>query len=338
MEVQSYLANVWFFLIGLMLVLYVVLDGFDLGVGIVSLFVRETDHHAVMMSSIGSVWDANETWLVLLAGALFGAFPLAFGLIFPALYIPLMLMLFGLIFRGVSFEFHEHSRSKHFWSLSFGLGSLTAAVAQGLALGGLLGGVQATGREFTGGVWDWLSPFSVLVAVGVVFGYALLGATWLIIKTTGKLQKDNYRNARLSAYLMLLAAAGVSLWTPIRFDYIAEKWFSLPAFLWIVPLPIFALLSFFMLLRALGKGYEHSPFGWSIAIFLCSFVGLATSFFPYIVPPEVTLAKAASSPMTLAFMLTGIGLLIPVMLVYNGYLYLVFHGKVGQQSGGYGDH
>lgn len=326
------LVNIWFFLIGLILVLYVVSDGFDLGVGILSLGARDA-HQAALMSSIGSVWGANETWLVLLAGALFGAFPLAFGVILHALYIPVMFMLLGFVLRGVAFEFHEHSPRKGLWGWSFGLGSLLAALAQGMILGGLLSGLHVQDRAYAGGVWDWLTPFTLLVIVGVLCGYTLLGATWIILKTTGAVQRRSVRYARVFGWLMLLAAVGVTIWTPLKFPGIAEKWFSLPNFFLIAPLPALALLAFFMLLRALARGYERAPFAWSLLIFACSFAGLAVSLYPLIVPPDVTLLDAASSPRTLVFMLPGIGMLIPVMLVYNGYQYLVFRGKVRTDEG-----
>lgn len=327
-EVQQLLCNIWFFLIGLMLVFYVVLDGFDLGVGILSLFARRAEQSSVMMSSIGSVWGANETWLVLLAGTLFGAFPLAFGVILHALYIPIMLMLLGLILRGVAFEFSAHATQKGIWALAFGLGSLLAALAQGLVLGGWLSGIAVQERSFAGDIMDWLNPFSLVVAGGVVCGYTVLGAAWLILKTTGETQQHMRRHARMAGYLMLVAAIVVTLWTPLKFPYIAEKWFSLPAFLWIAPLPALALGAFFMLLRALRRGYEGAPFGWGLVIFLCSLTGLAVSLYPLIVPPAISLIEAASSAKTLAFMLPGIGMLIPIMLFYNGYQYLVFRGKV----------
>lgn len=329
-EVQALLANIWFFLIGLMLVLYVILDGFDLGVGILSLRKCDADQHAILMSSIGSVWGANETWLVVLAGSLFGAFPLVFGVVLHALYVPIMLMLFGLIFRGISFEFIENATRKSVWALCFGLGSLVAAVAQGFVLGGLLGGLKVQGGDYAGGIWDWLTPFTLLVTVGVVSGYALLGATWLILKTSGETQQHSYRQARWFSFLTLAAGAAVTLWTPLKFPAIAAKWFSLPNFFLIGWLPLLALAAFYMLLRALARRFERAPFGWSLLIFIASFVGLAISLFPLIIPPDITLMGAAASAKTLAFMLPGICLLIPIMMVYNGYQYLVFRGKVGE--------
>lgn len=331
-EVQAFLANIWFFLIGLMLVLYVVLDGFDLGVGILSLVGADEERRGIMMTSLGSVWDANETWLVLLGGALFGAFPLAYGVILHALYIPVMVMILGLVFRGVAFEAREHAHHKAPWDLAFGSGSLAAAVSQGVMLGALIEGVPVNDGVFSGGPWDWLTPFSLVVGLGVAAGYTLLGATYLVAKTEGELQRRSSERARGAAWIMLLGAAVVTVWTPILHAHVAQRWFSLPGFFYFASLPAFALLSFGMLMRALRKGYELAPFFWTLGIFLASFAGLAASLYPYIIPHSVTVAEAASSSKTLIFMLTGIGMLIPVMLIYNGYQYLVFRGKVRATS------
>jgi cytochrome d ubiquinol oxidase subunit II len=333
-ELQLFLGNIWFFLIGLMLALYVLLDGFDLGVGVLSLFAGDEDHRGIMMASLGSVWDANETWLVLLGGALFGAFPLVYGVALHALYIPIMLMLFGLIFRGVAFEFHEYAHRKRLWGMAFGAGSTLAAVSQGLALGAVIQGIEVNDGRFVGGVWDWLSPFSLVVGVGVLSGYTLLGATYLIMKTEGGIQERSYRRARVAAWLMLAVAIVVTVTTPFLHARVAARWFSFPAFYYITALPVCAAATFLMLLRSLRRRRESAPFVWSLAIFVLSFAGLAISLYPSLLPPFVTIENAAASPKTLVFMLTGIGMLLPVMLIYNGYQYLVFRGKVSQR--GYG--
>jgi cytochrome d ubiquinol oxidase subunit II len=332
-DLQLFLADIWFLLLGLVLVLYVVLDGFDLGVGILSLFAENERCRGIMMTSLGYVWDANETWLVILGGALFGAFPLAYGLILHALYLPLLAMIFGLIFRGLAFGFRENAERKLPWNLAFGFGSLMAVLAQGFMLGGLIGGIPVAGQRFTGDLGAWLTPFSALVAIGAVFGYTLLGATYLIVKTEGELQGRQYRNARLAACWMLVAAIGISIWTPLRHAYVAERWFAWPNFFYIALLPLAAFLSFLMLMRSLARRQERAPFFWSLAIFLFSFIGLAISLYPYIVPTTVTLGEAAASPKTLVFMLTGIGMLIPLMLGYNAYQYAVFRGKVREEEG-----
>lgn len=329
-DLTGFIANIWFFLIGLILVLYVVLDGFDLGVGILSLITGREERRGIMMTSLGSVWDANETWLVLLGGALFGAFPLVYGVVLHALYIPVTLMLFGLIFRGVAFEFYEHSERKAVWGLAFGAGSLVAAATQGIALGALIQGLPVVDREFAGTVWDWVGPFPAMVAVGVVCGYVVLGATYLVLKTEGEVQARSYRQATVAAWLMLAAAVGVTVWTPLAHPYVAQKWFSLPTFYSIAPLPLIAAAAFVMLLLALRRRRERAPFVWSLVIFMASFAGLAMSLYPYMVPPDVTFVDAAASPKTLVFMLTGVGILLPIMLIYNAYQYLVFRGKVSE--------
>jgi cytochrome d ubiquinol oxidase subunit II len=323
--VHFLLADIWFFMLGFLLVLYVLLDGFDLGVGMLSLFAGD-ERREIMMTSLSSVWDANETWLVLLGGVLFGAFPLVYGIVLHALYIPIMLMLLGLILRGVAFEFREHARTKWPWNLAFCGGSFLAAGSQGLALGAWVEGIPVVDGAFAGLARDAFSPFSVIVAMGVIVGYSLLGATYLIMKTEGPLQRHSVHWARVAGWQMMLVAGLVTLWTPLINEHIAEKWLT-PPYHFSVP-PLFALFAFGMLLRALRRGYEKAPFFWSIGIFLASFTGLATSLYPYLIPPTITLHQAASSSHTLVFMLAGIGLLMPIMMIYNGYQYLVFRGKV----------
>ena len=332
-ELQFFIANIWFFLVGLILVLYVLLDGFDLGVGMLSLFAKDERSRTVMMTSLGHIWDANETWLVILGGALFGAFPLAYGIMLHAFYLPLLLMIFGLIFRGMAFGFRENAENKVTWNIAFGLGSLISTLAQGFILGGLMVGIPIAGRRFAGNAWDWLTPLSVLVAAGVMFGYALLGATYLIIKTEGDIQSLNYRYARIAGWLMMVAAAGITIFTPLRHDYVAARWFVWPDFFYISLLPAGGFVCFLMLLRSLKKRQERAPFFWSLGIFLFSFIGLAVSVYPYIIPTSITIGDAAASPKTLVFMLTGIGMLIPLMLGYNAYQYLVFRGKVREEGG-----
>jgi cytochrome bd ubiquinol oxidase subunit II len=333
-NVHVFLANIWLIFLGLFLTLYVVLDGFDLGIGVLSLFVRERERRGIMVASLSSIWDANESWLVVLGGALFGAFPIAYAIVLNALYLPVIVMIFALIFRGVAFEFREHSPGR-LWDFAFGMGSLIAALCQGFVLGGLIAGPSVHDGRFAGGAFDWFSPFSLLVACGVVFGYVLLGATYLIIKTEGDAQQHGVRTAWIAAALMLLAAAGVSIWTPIRYPFVADKWFGdgiISAFM--IP-PIFAAFCAAMLARGLWKGREYAPFLWSIGIFVASLIGLASSLYPNLVPRSVTAIDAAADSLTLVSMMLGIGLLIPVMITYNAYQYIVFRGKVtGAHYGG----
>lgn len=330
-----FLANVWLGLIGLFLVLYVVLDGFDLGIGVLSLVVRQEERRGLMMASLSGVWDANETWLVVAGGALFGAFPAAYAIGLNALYLPLVTMLFALMFRGVALEFRAHARRRRGWELAFGLGSLLATICQGLALGGMIGGFPVTAGIFSGGAFAWLSPFSVLVALGVVFGYVLLGATYLLIKTEGEQQRNHARYAWISGAAVLAVAGVVSIWTPLRDPFVAQRWFHSGLLGYFIVPPTIALLCAGMLARALYRRYEYAPFFWSIGIFAASFLGLAASVYPYIIPATLTVTQAAADDMTLVFMLLGIGMLTPVMLAYNAYQYLVLRGKTAQS--GYGD-
>jgi cytochrome bd ubiquinol oxidase subunit II len=327
-NVHLFLINVWLGFLGLFLTFYVVLDGFDLGIGVLSLFVRQQERRSIMMASLSSVWDANETWLIVLGGALFGAFPSVYAIVLNALYLPIILMIFALIFRGVAFEFREHSRRRHLWDFAFGVGSLLAALCQGFVLGGLIGGPTVQDGRFAGGPFDWFSPFSVLVAFGVASGYVLLGATYLIIKTEGATQQHGIARAWIAGGLMLAAAAGVSIWTPILYPFVAAKWFGSGLITPFAIPPIFALFCSAMLARALWKRQELSPFLWSIGIFLMSLSGLASSLYPYLVPRSIIATDAASDSLTLVFMMLGIGLLIPVMITYNAYQYIVFRGKV----------
>jgi cytochrome d ubiquinol oxidase subunit II len=326
-ELHVFLANIWFFIIWLIFFLYIVVDGFDLGVGILFLLNRDEKQRTIMMASLGSVWDANETWLVLLIGALFGAFPLVYAIVLHALYIPVMLMIFALIFRGVAFEFRSHAHNKVLWNMAFGGGSLLAAIAQGLAFGGLISGLNANGTGLDVG-WAWLTPFSLLVAIGVVVGYGLLGATYLIIKTEGDLQRISIRHAYVSSIFGISIGIAVIIWTLQSNPYVAARWddfasrVSLDFFLGLIS------FAFLMLIRALRRGFETSPFFWSIFFFFASFMGMTIGYYPYMIPSSITLIEAASSSKTLIFMLTGIGFLVPVMLIYNGYQYLVFWGKV----------
>jgi cytochrome d ubiquinol oxidase subunit II len=327
-EIHSLLANIWFFILGFMLFLYVVLDGFDLGVGILSIFTRDDNHRTIMMTSLESIWDANETWLVLLGGALFGAFPLVYGIALQSLYIPVMVMLFALIFRGVAFEFRHHARNTTPWNLAFGYSSLLASLAQGLAFGGVVSGLGITESDYQGDVWGWFTPFSALIAFGVVTGYTLLGAAYLIIKTEGAIQRISIVQAYVAGILEIVILITIVFWASRFNTYFAARWADnvtgnlLNLFL------ILAVFAFFMLVWALRRRFEVSTFFWSVIMTLTSFTAVTIGYYPYIVPASISLLQAASSSKTLIFMLAGIGLLIPIMLVYSGYQYVVFRGKV----------
>ncbi len=328
------LADVWYGLLGFILFLALALDGFDLGIGVLSVFCRGETERDAMLAGIGPVWHANLTWLVVLWGLLFGAFPLAYGVILSALYLPLMIMLLGLIFRGVSLDFRAEAQRKLPWNLALGLGSLAAALAQGFMAGSLVSGFNMLGREFAGGVWDWLNPLAALVALGLLCAYLLLGAAYLILKTEGKVQAGAYRQAQAAAWALLLVAVGLGCWGLFRQPFWARGWLHWPT-LWLTAVPILlAVVSFVLLISSLLRGREGAPFIWSLALFAFSFLALAASLYPYVIPPAITAAEAAAPPLTLAVMLAVTAVILPVMLIYNGYQYLLFRGKT--RGGGYG--
>jgi cytochrome bd ubiquinol oxidase subunit II len=327
------LAHVWLSLVGLVIILYVVLDGFSLGVGMLFPTARDERERDVLMNSIAPVWDANQTWIVFGGGALFASFPLVYSVLFSALYIPLLTFIFGLIFRGVAFEFRVNSSSKIAWNRAFFLGSLVAAFAQGLTLGGYISGTVVINETFAGGPFDWLNPFSVMVGFGLIAGYMLLGSTYLIMKTTGEVQERAYRQAFWAG----LAVAGfmllVSIWTPYHDPSIPVRWFSPPRvyFIWIFPL--LAAIAFLMLIISVHKKREALPFISSVLLFLSGYLGLLAAIYPYAIPPNVTVNEAAAQRETLIFMLWGVGIILPVVLGYTLYSYWVFQGKVGAEDG-----
>jgi cytochrome bd ubiquinol oxidase subunit II len=330
------LPDLWFALVGFILFLAVVSDGFDLGVGILSLLTRDERRRSILMGSIGPVWHANLTWLVVLGGVFFGAFPVAYGLIFSALYLPVIVMLVALAFRGVSFDFREEARDQGPWNLAFGLGSLAAALAQGFAVGAFLGGLNLAGDKFAGGVWDWLNPFAALVALGLLCGYVLLGAAYLIMKTEGDLQHDNYRYAQAAAWALFVVVGAVGLWVIVKYPFLARKWFIWPeAMLTTGPICL-GVVAFNLLIRSLLKLRETAPFIWSLVGFALVMFATAASVYPYVIPPTLTLKAAAAPTLTLTVMLIFVGILLPVMLLYNAYQYRVFRGKTtGRGYGAY---
>ncbi len=327
---HDFLAGIWFFLESLFLVFYVVLDGFDLGVGILTLFGREHANRMVMMNSLGTIWDANESWLVVLGGTLFGAFPLVYALVLRALYLPAIAMLFGFVFRGVAFEYRELAHDKARWLWSFGLGSLLVALSQGYILGGILQGMPVHHGHFTGGLFDWFGGFSTLVMLGVVTGYVVIGATYLIIKSESHVAETFYPFARYGARLLLLLAVAITIMTAVRFDWAARSWFRWPAIVGYAALPAIALAAFWRLFRALRAHRTLSPFVWTLVIFVSSFLGLGITIYPYAIPDTVTVYQGASGSSTLIFMLAVVGFFIPIMIVYNSYLYFAFRGKTSK--------
>ena len=328
-ELTLSLPVVWAAIIGIAVALYVVLDGFDLGIGILyPLFPDESDRDQ-MMNSVAPFWDGNETWLVLGGGGLWVAFPKAFAVIMPALYLPIMLLLLALIFRGVAFEFRWVAKPNHrAWDVAFAAASTTAAFAQGLVLGGLLQGIRVRNGQFAGYALDWLTPFSLACGVALVVGYALIGATWLVMKTDGHVEKRS-RGLAQSLLLALMACVGVvSLWTPLAFPRIAERWFTLPDFLWLAPVPLATLLLAVGCWTGLRRDRNVRPFACAVGIFLLAYLGLVLSNVPYLVPPTITVWDAAAAPASQKFMLVGVLVLLPIILGYTVFNYWVFRGKV----------
>lgn len=319
---------IWGGLIATAVLLYVLLDGFDLGVGILFPFAPSDQCRNKMMNSIAPFWDGNETWLVLGGGGLFAAFPLAYSIVMPAFYIPIILMLLCLIFRGVAFEFRfKANTSRYIWDYAFHFGSLGAAFFQGAMLGGFIQGIEVEGRAFSGGAFDWLTAFSITCGLGLMSGYVLLGATWLIMKTDGETQIWARQCARYILLFVAVFLGVISLWTPFLETSSFMKWFSLPNFFYLLPLPLFSLFSYIMIWRGLRNDREYSPFLFSIVLFVLSYLGLAISLWPWVVPYGVSLWDAAAAGPSLSLLLVGTAVMLPVVLAYTAYCYYTFRGK-----------
>ena len=325
---------IWYGLIMTALILYVILDGFDLGVGILFPFAPSEQCRDRMMNSIAPFWDGNETWLVLAGGGLFAAFPLAYAVLMPALYIPVIVMLLGLIFRGVAFEFRfkASGKSRRIWDYAFHFGSLTATFMQGVILGAVVQGITVEGRQFAGGAFDWVNAYSLMVGVALVFGYALLGGTWLVMKT----DNDTQRWARQSASYVLgyvgLFIAVVSVSMPMMDQNVRGLWFSLPNFFYLLPVPFLTAVFFAVIWRDLHKGNEFRPFFLSIGIFLLSYAGLGISLWPWIVPTAINFRQAAAAPESQSLLLIGTAIMLPMVLSYTAYCYYLFRGKASHET------
>lgn len=325
----------WTGMLGIAVFLYVLLDGFDLGVGILYNFADSKQARDLTMNSIAPIWDGNETWLVLGGLGLLAAFPLAFAIIMPAVYFPILVMLLALIFRGVAFEFRfRDSAHRTFWDHAFGLGSALATFAQGVVLGAFIQGFQVEGRHFSGGAFDCFTPFSLFTGAALLFGYGLLGACWLILKLDGALQRRARRQARL-CFLGTLAAVGiVSLWTPLLDPQIAHRWFTWPNIAFLAPVPVLTALFTALEWRAIGNAKaELAPFLYAVCLFSLSYLGIAISLWPMIVPHHYSLWQAASSPDTQLFLGIGTMFLLPVILIYTAWSYWVFRGKARADIG-----
>ena len=323
------LVPLWTAILAVGVFLYVLLDGFDLGVGILYGLAPDTPSRNLVMNSIAPIWDGNETWLILGGVALLAAFPLAFAIIIPAVYFPVLLMLLAMVFRGVAFEFrYRDAQHRTFWDHAFCWGSGLATFAQGTVLGAFIQGFKVDGRHFVGTSMDWLTPFSILTGLALVFGYGLLGAGWLIIKTDGALQRWARIQGRRCFLAVLIAVAVVSVWTPLADPAIAARWFSWPNIALLAPVPLLTALVAWLEWRALNSEAEVQPFLAAILLFLLSYLGIAVSLWPMIVPRHYSLWDAASPPGTQAFLMIGTLLLLPVILLYTGWSYWVFRGKV----------
>ncbi|MGV1795161.1 MULTISPECIES: cytochrome d ubiquinol oxidase subunit II [unclassified Rhizobium] len=325
---------VWAGIIAFAVIAYVLLDGFDLGVGILFPLFTEKRDRDVMMNSVAPVWDGNETWLVLGGGGLLAVFPLAYATILPALYAPIIAMLLGLVFRGVAFEYRWRTqRGEFLWDWAFAGGSILAGFSQGVALGALVQGVPVANRSYAGAWWDWLTPFSVTTGIALVTGYGLLGATWLVMKTRGTLNEKSRIIATRACIGLIVAMGLISIWTPFLNAVYFDRWFSSPTVIFSVIVPLLVASCFAVLLHGIRKKRDAQPFIAALGLFVLGYIGIAISFYPFIVPGSVTIWDAAAPDSSLAFLLVGAVVLVPMILFYTGYAYWVFRGKVDPEEG-----
>jgi cytochrome d ubiquinol oxidase subunit II len=327
------LTVIWAIIIAFAIVAYVVMDGFDLGIGILFPFFRVGRDRDTAMNSVAPVWDGNETWLVLGGGGLLAAFPLAYAIILPALYAPLIAMLLGLVLRGVAFEFRwRDADHRWWWDAAFTAGSTVAALAQGIALGALLQGITVEARAYAGGWWEWLSPFSLLTGLGLVAGYALLGACWLNWKTEGTLQRQAVKYAGRLGIVLLAVILLVSLATLSLEPRYHERWLTYPSVLATAQVPLATVIATFLFYRSLARRKDAQPFVWALILFGLCFLGLGISIWPDVIPARVSIWEAAAPPRSQVFMLIGAAVLIPIILAYTIWAYWVFRGKVDSEG------
>ena len=320
----------WAVIILFGVMMYVIMDGFDLGIGILFPFLPAKDDRDVMMNTVAPVWDGNETWLVLGGAGLLAAFPMAYSVILSAFYLPLIFMLLGLIFRGVAFEFRFKAPAarRHIWDKAFIGGSLTATFFQGVTLGGFIEGIEVTERAFSGDAFGWVTPFALFTGCALVVGYALLGATWLIYKTDGPLQRRMVELARPLTLALLVVVGVISLWTPLAQPEIAARWFALPNLFWFLPVPVLVVVTAWGLLRSLRSQPQAGPFVLTLCLVFLAYSGLGISLWPHIIPPSITIWDAAAPPQSQGFALVGALFIIPIILMYTAWSYYVFRGKV----------
>lgn len=325
---------IWGGLIAFAVLAYILMDGFDLGVGILFPFLGGESHQDEAMTSVSPVWDGNETWLILGGGGLLAVFPLAYSVMLTALYMPVILMLLGLVLRGVAFEYRWRTqRGRFIWDWSFTLGSLVAALCQGIMLGALIQGVAVEDRAYAGGWWDWLTPFSVFTGIALVIGYSLLGATWLVMKTEGLTQSRAQGMAWLAAPATLLMIGIASLWTVLMEPAYMERWFSAPQVYFVLVVPVLVLVFAIRLMASLNAHRDVQPFVFAQGLFVLCYIGLAISLFPNLIPPSVSLWDAAAPDTSLGFLLVGAVVLVPMIIGYTVFAYWVFRGKVDMSGG-----
>ena len=330
------LSLIWIVIIAIGVLIYVVLDGFDLGIGILFPFIKGKEERDVMMNTVAPVWDGNETWMVLGGASLYAAFPLVYSTVLSALYMPIMLMVIALIFRGVAFEFRfKANKSRHWWDKAFIGGSILASFFQGMILGAYIQGIKTVNGIYAGGGLDWLSPFTVFVGIGVVALYAALGCGWLIFKTDQALQNRMYQLMPKMIIALFIIFGCVSIYTPMAHPEIAARWFSQPQLMYFSPVPILVLLFTFLALRACSQRKELSPFIYTLALVFLAYTGFIISLWPYVIPPSVTIWQAAAPQSSQLFALIGALILIPVILIYTGLSYWVFRDKVRIGDDGY---
>jgi cytochrome d ubiquinol oxidase subunit II len=332
---ETVLPVIWFGVIGFSILMYVLLDGFVLGLGVLAPFAEDGDQLDHMMNTAAPIWDGNETWLVLGGNALLAAFPAAFGIVLSGLYLPVLLMVLALVFRGVAFEFRfKARRGKPWWGAAFALGSVFTAFAQGVILGALVEGMPLQEGKYVEGAFAWFSPFSMLTGVALVFGYALLGSGWLILKTEGRLQKLARHMTRPLVLVVVAFMGLVSAWLPFLDSRIMARWFEGGNFWWLSPVPLAALANAFLLWRAaMREGRDAAPFLLALCFFVLGFIGLVLGLWPYLVPPALTIWEAASPPSSQAFVGVGLIVLLPAILGYTWWSYSVFRGKVEADAG-----
>lgn len=315
-------------ILAFIVIMYVILDGFDLGIGILFPFTANEAERDQMMNSVAPIWDGNETWLVFGGAMLYGAFPQVYGLLLPILYMPLTLMLIALIFRGVSFEFRfKASQSKPFWNWAFAISSIAAAFFQGVVLGCFVQGFPINEAAMTINKTDWLTPFTLMTGIALATGYGLLGATWMIMRSEGRLQRKMVHYAKGLLVIVSIFLLLVSIWTPLHSDQIFNRWYSYPNFIYLSPLPFMAMVAIFLTWKHLSAQHEVKPFFYSIILFFCSYAGIGISVYPYLIPHQVTIWEAAAPDTTLQFILVGVIIMLPILLGYTAYAYYLFHGK-----------